>query len=354
MIDRMNDIKMINATKRDDSIDVLRGICILYMIMGHIGFGSPFSKYIHAFHVPIFFVISGYFFREEEISQHIKSRFRTLIVPYIVFGAFHLFVYWAIEGVTFQELVIGSDSMLFHLLFMNSFPLPIAGALWFLVALFFCDLLFLMIQRIVKSGKIRHVIIILLSALGLFWTKLFSFRLPECLDIVLANLLIYDCGYCLRKNLKNSTINRILNLRLIETIIFFIISALLIMISPTINVKQGLFGNGILFLLNVMFAFIVYVNLSKWLLKVAPAWGWINRFLCYVGRNSMIYLCFNQLMIKLLRMLIDASALDLNTGIAKGSMNFIIFLVSTALLTWLSVLFQKSQILKSILGRKSD
>lgn len=40
-------------------IDLLRGFCIILMVMGHVGFGVVFDKWIHAFHVPIWFIISG-------------------------------------------------------------------------------------------------------------------------------------------------------------------------------------------------------------------------------------------------------------------------------------------------------
>jgi fucose 4-O-acetylase-like acetyltransferase len=36
-------------------IDIFRGIGIILMIMGHIYFGVRFDKFIHAFHMPMFF-----------------------------------------------------------------------------------------------------------------------------------------------------------------------------------------------------------------------------------------------------------------------------------------------------------
>lgn len=41
-----------------EHIDIIRGIGILLMIMGHIDFGENFDIYIHAFHMPVFYVIS--------------------------------------------------------------------------------------------------------------------------------------------------------------------------------------------------------------------------------------------------------------------------------------------------------
>ena len=36
-------------------IDILRGIGIIIMVSGHIGFGGKFDRYIHTFHMPLFF-----------------------------------------------------------------------------------------------------------------------------------------------------------------------------------------------------------------------------------------------------------------------------------------------------------
>ena len=46
--------------KRIEYIDVYRGLGIILMIMGHIYFGKLFDIFIHAFHIPMFFIIDYY------------------------------------------------------------------------------------------------------------------------------------------------------------------------------------------------------------------------------------------------------------------------------------------------------
>lgn len=48
---------------RIDSIDIFRGMGIIIMVMGHIGFGYVFDHFIHAFHMPMFYFVSGMFSR---------------------------------------------------------------------------------------------------------------------------------------------------------------------------------------------------------------------------------------------------------------------------------------------------
>ena len=53
------------AEKRFYNIDYLRFFGIVLMIMGHVGFGTIIDKWISSFHMPLFFIISGYFCNSE-------------------------------------------------------------------------------------------------------------------------------------------------------------------------------------------------------------------------------------------------------------------------------------------------
>ena len=57
---------MMNQKGRDKTIDIMRGISIIVMIMGHIGIGiashdKNFSTWYHAWHMPVFYIVSGFF-----------------------------------------------------------------------------------------------------------------------------------------------------------------------------------------------------------------------------------------------------------------------------------------------------
>ncbi len=46
-------------------VDIYKCIGIILMIMGHIGFGDCFDFFIHAFHMPMFFFISGFLYNNK-------------------------------------------------------------------------------------------------------------------------------------------------------------------------------------------------------------------------------------------------------------------------------------------------
>ena len=55
-----------NYTNRIEYIDYYRAIGIVMMVMGHIGFGATFDKFIHAFHMPMFFFVSGFLYKRTD------------------------------------------------------------------------------------------------------------------------------------------------------------------------------------------------------------------------------------------------------------------------------------------------
>lgn len=73
---------------RMDYIDLYRAFGIILMVMGHIGFGGKFDKFIHAFHMPMFFFISGFFYKEKniDIKKYTVDKAKKLLTPYFVFG----------------------------------------------------------------------------------------------------------------------------------------------------------------------------------------------------------------------------------------------------------------------------
>lgn len=97
---RMKDNKSISYST---TIDNLKGVLLLFVIVGHILLGSlqenPIRFFIYAFHMPLFFFVSGYLFNNETISslswsQIIKKYWKRMIqswcVAFLVYSALSL------------------------------------------------------------------------------------------------------------------------------------------------------------------------------------------------------------------------------------------------------------------------
>ena len=69
-------------------IDWAKFIAIILMVWAHI---SPlFHDQIFLFHMPLFFMISGYLYRVRERKQELLSIFYSLVVPYLIYNFIYL------------------------------------------------------------------------------------------------------------------------------------------------------------------------------------------------------------------------------------------------------------------------
>lgn len=136
-------------------IDILKGLGILAMVAGHVGFGELFNFAIHPFNMPLFFLVSGFLYRcKGSFSLYIKKKVKTLLVPYILFGLLFCIIWSPVQlarGEPFLDLAV-------HLFLMSSEGIPIGGALWFLTAFFFASALFDLVFRLSRGGASRSLI----------------------------------------------------------------------------------------------------------------------------------------------------------------------------------------------------
>ena len=81
---------MIEEKERDSRIDILKGIAIILMVLGHSGMPEGIIEFIYLFHMAVFFIASGYCYKEKysEDGQAIKSffgrRIKKIYVPYVI------------------------------------------------------------------------------------------------------------------------------------------------------------------------------------------------------------------------------------------------------------------------------
>jgi len=156
--------------KRIAYIDICKTIGIVAMIMGHIGFGKLFDIFIHLFHMPLFFFITGFLYKDEySMKNYLVKKFRTLIIPYFSFSVFHIII-----SILLGETEKNSIS---PFLFFYTNRIPIAGALWFLMSLFVACICFGFINRI-SNWIIKTALVSLITLTGHLYRTICSFYLP--------------------------------------------------------------------------------------------------------------------------------------------------------------------------------
>ena len=136
----MNEEYKEKEQQRIDYIDCAKGVGILLVVIGHhLQDSDGVIKWIQSFHVPLFFIITGYLLvqqnRQTSVKAVINSGAKKLLYPYYAFGIL-LVVWWRLMGAITQaqpEEVIQNG-----LLFLTTYGYH---ALWFLPAMYIANVI---------------------------------------------------------------------------------------------------------------------------------------------------------------------------------------------------------------------
>lgn len=75
-----------NTTKRENWIDWSKALLIWLMVLGHAGLSGMPRELVYAFHMPAFFIISGYLYKPHKCWRTLKS----FGIPILFFSAINL------------------------------------------------------------------------------------------------------------------------------------------------------------------------------------------------------------------------------------------------------------------------
>lgn len=55
----------VGMNQREKSFDIAKGIGMLAVVLGHMSIPAKMGDFIFSFHMPLFFLINGYFFKKK-------------------------------------------------------------------------------------------------------------------------------------------------------------------------------------------------------------------------------------------------------------------------------------------------
>lgn len=88
-----------NNSKRSYTADILKGIGIILVVLEHLAQDDHLSTWINAFHMPLFFFLSGVFF--QPTFENWKKSCKRILVPYLIFAILS-FLYWRFIEIRFR------------------------------------------------------------------------------------------------------------------------------------------------------------------------------------------------------------------------------------------------------------
>lgn len=268
-------------------IDYLKGFLILTVMLGHtLGCPKGILVYIYSFHMPLFFLLSGYTMSVNKYTfkEFFKKKFKTLIIPGIIFTIPISIVeicFLKFKTFSFKSLIKG---VAFGIRGEQ------LGIPWFLVCLFISEILLYIIIKGVKNYKHSFVLIIMLSIanyvyLNFMGIPLYNKKLPYCIDVVGMAMLFIYIGYIMKENKFEIKRDRTLYM-----ISFFVVSICTCILNYNkvgyrVDFYTYAFGSYILFMLSAISGSFALIMLFK---KIRKA-----KILEYIGKNSLIYYIFH-------------------------------------------------------------
>lgn len=140
--------------KRETWIDFLRGTGIILVVLGHCW--PPFSKQIYGFHMPLFFLLSGYLFSHYErlcFKDLVKKLAVRLLIPYYVLCPIGLIFDITTKLIAHKNIELLRSMVGCFLLSWGKW-MELSQPLWFLTGLFCTNILYWFITKIDGYWKI--------------------------------------------------------------------------------------------------------------------------------------------------------------------------------------------------------
>ena len=182
---------------RDSSFDIMKGIAILLVVLGHSvpdqASASGIASYplylmrtiIYSFHMPVFFFVAGYFMHiplKEGFKKFIKDKSIRLMVPYFTIGLLYFPFKLALSKFANQQDI--------WKIFIGINP---DGELWFLYCLFFISIIIALLVKRVNLGLLIGSFI-----MGIFSENINIFSMPMISEILYFQFF-YIFGLYLKK-----------------------------------------------------------------------------------------------------------------------------------------------------------
>ena len=216
-----------------DWIFIAKGIGILFVVIGHFHpkssptYWPEFYRIIYSFHMPLFFILSGYLYNYRKYSYYslIKAKTRRLLYPFISIAlVFFLIKCLAGSVVTLDRPV--SINSIYALLVdpINSY-MPI---LWFVYALFLVFAIYPLVRVIMNN----HLMLLLFIAINAVFGNDYLI-----INEAMYNMPFFVIGVILRENLELFKMSIGANYR--YAFVSFVLFSLVYIIYILANIQIG-------------------------------------------------------------------------------------------------------------------
>lgn len=285
------------SKQRIEYIDVAKGMGILLVLLGHTGFISGILKqFIYAFHMPLFFVISGFLMaakneEERDLKTLFSRKAKGLLLPYFIFSILYILV----NLIEMKAGIMTGVSVIRNL--VCSCLLYGDSVLWFLPCLFIAEMAAVFIvKKLDRIGQIKATIgsgaifYLLSYFIGQYIHISEGLTISEVILIVLIvvlragmMLVFVMVGYLFADAIK--ALAELTAIKKWAITLSSLIATLGISFinSSSVDIKNINIGNPVFFIIGAFLGTLSIMTLSM-LLEESRIFG-------FFGRNSLIIMC---------------------------------------------------------------
>lgn len=257
------------------------------MVLGHCN-DFPLKKYIYAFHMPLFFILSGFLFHQKRISvPYVRDLLRKYIMPYFVLCLINL----VIKQVT-QSFGDGLDMSISHSIIGIVYSsgtggwMPTCTPLWFLTCLFLalviCSAIHTFFNRI-----FRWAVILVGVGLTVILDAIDFIKLPWNLDVALMAILFLHIEYEMKRlgSLKRLLEHKLFA-RAIITEFAFVVGTIATFYNPkSVDFCSNTYGNPVFMVIGAIGYSVVVIMVST---SIANHTILVKKALMYLSKHTIL------------------------------------------------------------------
>lgn len=333
--------------ERIEWIDILKGISIIMVVIGHIDYCPMFLNYFFdPFFLTAFLFCYGYTFNSSiSLKEFSKKRIKTLLIPLIFFSLLIILTRYIFTLSEHNGLIIDLKQML----------LQIRGQgddLWFIALMFIASFPFYFISKLVKNRKVYIPILVLCFCSSYIYDRVCGIALPWHLQIVGSAILYMGIGYYCNKWKVQLNIKRD-----IKGSIFVVLATIIYIVSIFINIsilKNTSFtfysysNNIVMYIIITVLGLIMSISVAKYISK--------SNILSFFGKNTLLIFALHgkieRVLIVLTNSILSKEVLEVN-----NSLNNFVVTISITIITLVILIIPIKIINKYfpfLLGRKGE
>jgi fucose 4-O-acetylase-like acetyltransferase len=235
-------------------VDFAKAFGIWLVIVGHMTIPSHLTQFIFAFHMPLFFFISGYLEKNNRsVKDEILHGVKTLLIPYVIL--YLLFFVYNISivqhfgteqysgGYPLKDLVVKPLVGMFFGIGRSTHSSTMLNVpLWFLVGLFCTKIIHRILFVIVKGNIDYYILGIGVVIIGMFGLKFIKLSIPFSLLPAVEAFPFFAVGNILQEKNRLKTVLKNRLMSIIISIAGFVIIFIGVIYNGKADINYFIYG----------------------------------------------------------------------------------------------------------------